>query len=256
MSHKTVSEVAALAGISVRTLHHYDQIGLVRPAERSDAGYRLYDDADLARLHDVLTWRALGFPLQEVQDLLDDPDHDRLEALFLHRERLASQVGALNERIAALDEAIRKTTHAEPLAEVDYRALFDGFDPSELETEAEATWGDTEAWAESKRRTARYGEAEWRAIRDEQAALNQRLAALMAAGEPPTSTEARATAEAHRVHIDRWFYAVDREIHLGLAELYVEDPRFRATYDKVAPGLAQFLRDAIRALHAPKPRRL
>ncbi|MEO0600344.1 MAG: MerR family transcriptional regulator [Myxococcota bacterium] len=256
MAHRTVSEVAALARVSVRTLHHYDKIGLLRPSERSEAGYRLYDDADLVRLHEVLTWRALGFPLDEVRALLDDAGHDRLEALFLHRERLVAEVGALHERLAALDEAIRKTRAAEPLADVDFRALFDGFDPTAFEAEAEAAWGDTPAWEESKRRTRRYGEAEWRAIREEQSAVNARLAEVMTSGAAPDSAEAREAADAHRAHLDRWFYTVTDEIHLGLAELYVDDARFRATYDKVAPGLATFLRDAIRALHTPRPRRL
>ena len=256
MARKTVSEVAAVAGVSVRALHHYDEIGLLRPSDRTDAGYRLYDEDDLARLHELLTWRALGFPLEEVRELLDDPDHDRLEALFLHRERLAAQVGALNERLAALDEAIRKTRAAEPLAEADYVALFDGFDPAEFEEEAEARWGDTDAWAESKRRTRRYGEREWRAIREEAQAVNDRLAALVARGVAPSSPEAVQAADAHRAHIDRWFYSITPEIHLGLAEMYVEDARFRATYEKIAPGLATFLRDAIRALYAPRPRHL
>lgn len=256
MARKTVSEVATLAGVSVRTLHHYDEIGLVSPAERSEAGYRLYADADLARLHDVLTWRALGFPLQEVRELLDDPEHDREEALFLHRRRLVAQVGALNERIAALDEAIRKSREQTPLTEVDYRALFDGFDPADFEAEAEAAWGDTEAWQQSKRRTRRYGEAEWRTIREEQQSLHEQLAELQRQGAAATDPRAQTLAEAHRAHLDRWFYAVPPPVHLGLADLYVEDPRFRATYDAVSPGLAVFLRDAIRALHAPRPKRL
>jgi len=256
MAHKTVGEVAALSGVSVRTLHHYDRIGLLRPTARSDAGYRLYDDDDLARLHDVLTWRALGFPLQEVQQLLDDPDHDRLEALFLHRSHLAEQVGALNERIAALDEAIRKARAEEPMAEVDYRALFDGFDPAEYEEEARATWGDTDAWRESERRTRRYGEAEWRAVKEEAQAINARLAELVKAGAEPSAPEALAAAQAHGEHITRWFYTITPEIHLGLAEMYVADPRFTATYERLAPGLAAFLHDAIRALYAPRPRRL
>ena len=108
MSHKTVSEVATLAGITVRALHHYDEIGLLRPRKRTEAGYRLYDEQDLVRLHDILLWRSLGFPLDEVRALIDDPAHDVLEALFVHRVRLVAEVGKLHERIAALVDAIRK----------------------------------------------------------------------------------------------------------------------------------------------------
>ena len=256
MPLKTVSEVARLAGVSVRTLHHYDEIGLVQPTDRSEAGYRLYDEAALMRLHDVLTWRGLGFPLDEVRALIDDPDHDMLEALFLHRERLVDKVGALNERIAALDSAIAKARTADPLTHKDLVALFDGFDPAEFADEAQTRWADAPEHQESQRRTQRYREADWRQIKAEQAAVESRLADLMTSGIAPEAPDAVAAAEAHRAHIDRWFYAVSAEVHLGLADMYVEDPRFRAHYDAVAPGLASFLRDAVHALHRPRVRRL
>ncbi|MEZ4238609.1 MAG: MerR family transcriptional regulator [Myxococcota bacterium] len=253
---RTVSEVAALAGVTVRALHHYDEIGLLHPRERTDAGYRLYDDADLARLHDILLWRGLGFPLDEVRALLDDPAHDPLEAMRLHRERLAAEVGALSERIAALDAAIARAGASEPLSHDDLVALFDGFDPDDYAEEVEQRWGDTEPYRESRRRTKRYGKAEWTAIQAEVAAVNEQFVALLAEGAPADGAEARAAAEAHRAHISRWFYEVTPEMHVGLAEMYVADPRFAATYDGMAPGLAAFVRAAILALHAPRPRRL
>jgi DNA-binding transcriptional MerR regulator len=256
MPQKTVSEVASLAGVTVRTLHHYDEIGLLRPSGRTEAGYRLYGDADLARLHDIVLWRSLGFPLDEVRALIEDPNHDPTEALKLHRQRLVEQIGQLNERIAALDEAIRKSEAGEPMEEVDLKAIFDGFDPAEHEAEAEARWGDTEAFRESKRRTAKYTAADWLAIKAEAQAVTLRLAEVMKAGLPPTSPEAAEAAQAHRAHMTRWFYDCTPEIHAGLGRLYVEDPRFTATYDRVAPGLAQFISDAIAALYAPKTRRL
>ncbi|MEQ1564378.1 MAG: MerR family transcriptional regulator [Myxococcota bacterium] len=253
---KTVSEVAALTGITVRTLHHYDEIGLLRPRERTDAGYRRYDEQDLARLHEILWWRSFGFPLDEVRALVESADSDPLESMVAHRERLVAQVGALEAQVAALDRAIARVRDREPLTNDDLAALFDGFDPSLYEAEVEARWGDTDAFHESKRRTSRYGRAEWEAIRAEAAAVNERLGELLRAGADPASGEARDAAEAHRAHIDRWFYPVTPEIHLGLAEMYVADPRFTATYDQVAPGLAQWLRAAVVALHAPRTRRL
>jgi DNA-binding transcriptional MerR regulator len=256
MPQKTVSEVASLAGVTVRTLHHYDEIGLLRPSGRTESGYRLYGDADLARLHDIVLWRSLGFPLDEVRALIEDPNHDPTEALKLHRQRLVEQIGQLNERIAALDEAIRKSEAGEPMEEVDLKAIFDGFDPAEHEAEAEARWGDTEAFRESKRRAAKYTAADWLAIKAEAQAVTLRLAEVMKAGLPPTSPEAAEAAQAHRAHMTRWFYDCTPEIHAGLGRLYVEDARFTATYDKVAPGLAQFISDAIAALYAPKTRRL
>jgi DNA-binding transcriptional MerR regulator len=251
-----VSEVAALARVTVRALHHYDEIGLLRPADRTDAGYRLYDDADLARLHDILLWRELGFPLDEVRALLDDPAHDPTEAMLVHRARLAEQLGELHARIGALDAAIARSRASEPLTNDDLVALFDGFDPSVHEAEAQERWGDTEAFEESRRRTRRYGREQWEAIKAEGQAVTLRLAELLRAGRTASSTEARDAAEAHRQHISRWFYECTPEIQLGLAEMYVADPRFAATYDAVEPGLAAYVRDAIVALHAPRPRRL
>lgn len=253
---KTIGEVAQLAGLSVRALRHYDEVGLLEPSERSDGGYRLYDDDDLARLHDVLLWRSLGFPLDEIRALLDDPRQDPMEALMLHRERLVEEVGALQGRIAALDEVIRRRLADESLRDDDLVALFDGFDPAEHEEEAQTRWGNTEAWAQSRRRTARYGAEDWKRLKAEADTLNRDLAERLSQGFAPDAAEVRVLAAAHRAHIDRWFYTCTPEIHLGLGEMYVADPRFAAHYDAVAPGLAQYLRDAIVSLHAERPRSL
>ena len=256
MSYKTVQQVARLAGITVRTLHHYDERGLLVPSSRSEAGYRLYDDRALARLHDILMWRELGFPLDEVAQLLDDPNHDPVESMMEHRRRLVAQVGALNAKISSLDEAIQRFQHQEPWQPEDLVALFEGFDPSAFEAEAEAQWGDTEAFAEAQRRTARYGPAEWAQIKAEGDEVNRQLADVLQRGDAPQSASAKVAAEAHRAYMSRWFYTCTPEIHLGLAELYRTDPRFQKTYDRIQPGLAAFVIEAIQALHAPVHRAL
>lgn len=253
---KTVSELAATAGVSVRTLHHYDEIGLLVPGSRTDAGYRLYSDADARRLHEILVWRSFGFPLDEVRALLDDPARDPLEALRLHRERLVAEVGALSQRLLALDAAIGRLGAGEALSDADLAALFDGFDPAAHAEEVEQRWGDTEAFRESKRRTARYGQREWQAIKDEAQRVNSRLGELCRTRTPVDAPEVRAAVEAHRAHLDRWFYPVSPEHHVELGRMYVDDPRFAATYDAVEPGLARWLRDAIESAHAPRGRRL
>ena len=248
---RTVSELAALSGVSVRTLHHYDEVGLLRPRSRTDAGYRLYGDDELRRLHEILFWRSLGFPLEEVGALLDDPKHDPQEAMRLHRERLLGELGALTARIEALDVAIAQAEGQQPWTDADLRALFDGFDPAQYEAEVEQRWGDTPEFRESKRRTARYGPREWAAMKAEAAALNARLVELCKAGVAPRSFEAAQAVDAHRSHIDRWFYPVSTEIHMALARGYVEDPRFAATYEAMTPGLSVWLRDAVLARYAP-----
>ena len=129
----------------------------------------------------------------------------------------------------------------------DFKAMFDGFDPAQYEDEAKQRWGDTDAYAESQRRTRSYGKAEWSQIKSEADAIYQRLADLMRAGTPVDDPAVRAAVAEHRAHITRWFYPCSEEIHRGLGAMYVADPRFTANLDKVVPGFARFLRDAFNA---------
>src|SRR6185312_8429907 len=153
---KTVGEVAELAGVTVRTLHHYDELGLLSPSGRSEAGYRLYSYDDLARLREVLIWRTLGFPLTEIAALLDDPGHDRLAALERQRELIETEIDRLGALAAAVDAAIAAHANGTRMEET---TMFTGFDPSEYEEEARERWGHTEAYQESMRRAGQYGEA-------------------------------------------------------------------------------------------------
>ena len=241
---KTVGEVAELAGVTVRTLHHYDELGLLSPSGRSDAGYRLYSHEDLARLREILIWRSLGFPLTEISALLDDPGHDRLAALERQRELVEREIERLGALAAAVDAAIAAHRDGDEM-EVD--TMFEGFDPTEYEEEARERWGHTEAYQESARRAARYGEAEWREIRREADEIVDGLAGLLRGGEPADGPGARALAERHREHLSRWFYPCSPVMHRGLGEMYVADERFTATYEAVAPGLAPYVRAAILA---------
>jgi DNA-binding transcriptional MerR regulator len=249
-----------MTGVTVRTLHHYDEIGLLRPSGHSDAGYRLYAYADLARLQEILVWRALGFSLHAIRAILDDPAYDRIGALRRQRElveREAQRLGALRQ---ALDDAIDAEQKGTTMPE---SAMFEGFDPAEYDDEAHERWGDTEAYRESTRRAATYGETEWREIRAEWDAIVAELAAAMTAGEPADGERARVAAERHRRHITRWFYDCPPAMHRGLGTMSAEDPRFAANYDKVARGLSAYVRDAFaanahahdaRATARPEPR--
>ena len=203
---RSVGDVARLTGVTVRALHHYDAIGLL-VAKRSAKGYRLYDDAAVARLHEIIVGRQLGLSLDELKAQLDDPSHDRIEALRAHRRRLHERLEDTQSMIAAIDRALAQRRGV-PMTDADIQEIFDGFDPSEHEAEAKERWGDTEAFAESARRTKSYGKEEWRAIKDEMEAIDARFIALMEAGVSPSSEQAREVAEAHRQHIDRWFYPV------------------------------------------------
>lgn len=246
----TVGEVAELSGVSVRTLHHYDQIGLVRPSGRSAAGYRLYGRPDLDRLQDVLFHRALGLPLDEIKRVLDDPSVDRVTMLERQRSALVERRDAIGETLALLDRTLEQLRRGEsPMGDV--KSMFDGFDPAAYEEEVERRWGDTDAYAESRRRTARYTANEWAQAKADGEAVTEAFARLMAAGTPPGEEATRAAVEAHRGHIDRWFYTCSAAMQRSLAEMYVADERFAATYDRVRPGLAAYIREAILAHTTP-----
>ena len=129
----------------------------------------------------------------------------------------------------------------------DVTSMFEGFDHAQYEAEAKEMWGESEAWKESARRTKGYGKAEWEQIRRDWDAIYARLAELMREGAAPDDPRCKGMVEAHRAHIDRWFYPCSPEMHAAVAEMYVSDSRFTANLEKVAPGFAQFLRDAIAA---------
>jgi len=238
---RTVGDVSRLAGVTVRTLRHYDEIGLLRPSGRTEAGYRLYAHEDLARLQEIIVWRQLGFSLAEIQQLLDDPEHDRGDALRSQRELVELELERLGATARALDEAL--TAH-EQETELEEASMFKDFDPTEYEDEARERWGHTDAYRESARRAAEYGEPEWAQIRAEADEVVARFAALMQDGEPAEGELARAVAERHRQHISRRFYPVSTDMHRRLAEMYIADPRFSANYERVAPGLAAYVRQA------------
>ena len=245
----TVGELSRLTGVTVRTLHHYDEIGLVRPSRRTAAGYRLYDADDALRLQQVLVLRELGVPLGEITAALAATS-DRAQLLREHRGQLAQKRARIDAMLAAVDAALEVLEKGkdEMMRPEDVKAMFDGFDPSAYDEEVRARWGATDAYKESARRTRQYGKPEWEAIRSESEAIYARLAQLRLQGAAVADPAVQAAVEDHRLHIERWFYPCSREMHRGLGEMYVADPRFTASLDKTGgAGFAQFFRDAIAA---------
>jgi DNA-binding transcriptional MerR regulator len=242
-----VKEVAALARVSVRALHHWDEIGLLVPRGRTEAGYRLYDDEELLRLQQILVGRALGLPLEEIRRSLDDPRFDRREALRAQRRELEARAADTAAMIRAVDHALAALDRKKGEA-MDTEKLFEGFEPEAYEAEAERRWGGTAAFDESRRRTKRYTPEDWKRHGAEQAAVYADAAALMRAGAAPDSAAAAAVAERHRELIDRWFYPCAPALHARLADLYEADARFAANIDEAGgAGLTPFLVAAIRA---------
>jgi DNA-binding transcriptional MerR regulator len=243
----TVGRVADLSGVTVRTLHHYDELGLLSPGGRSAAGYRIYEDRDLERLQRILFYRELGFTLAEISTIVDDPHTDVLGHLRRQRGLLTERIEHLNAMVEAIDFEMEARTMDIPLTPEERLEVFGEFRPEDYAEEAERRWGETEAYKESQRRVSSYTKEDWHRLKAEEEEIRARLAAALDAGLAPESEEAMSAAEAHRQYISRWFYECSYEVHRGLTQMYVSDERFRSNYDATAPGLATFIRDTSHA---------
>ena len=242
-----VGEVAALAGVTVRTLHHYDRIGLLSPSGRSAAGYRQYAPADLDRLHAVLLYRELGFPLEEVATLLDDPSADPAAHLRRQHALLRNRVERTSAMVAAVEKEMEARAMGISLTPEERFEVFGEHDPAQYEAEVSERWGETEAYAQSERRTAAYTKEDWLRIKAEGEDVEVRFAEALRSGVPADSSSAMDLAEAHRQQIIRNFYDCPPKMHADLGRMYVEDERFTAHYDRRAPGLARYVSDAVQA---------
>jgi len=251
----SVGEVARLAGVTVRALHHYDEIALLRPSMRTPAGYRRYTRDDLLRLQRIRLFRALDFSLEDVRALLDAPDAELRSALVSQRAALLAKLEETQSLVTIIDRVLDGTptdTQQED-RQITVNEMFKDFRNDEFAREAEERWGSSDAWKEAKRRVVTYDLNDWKVMAVEAKALNDALLAHMTAGDSATTPAVVALAEEHRQHISRWFYDCSPETHVGLAGMYVDDLRFRKNYDDQAPGFASYVADAIRAnaeLHA------
>ena len=156
--------MARLAGVSVRTLHHYDAIGLLVPEIRTAAGYRVYTDADLLRLQQILIGRELGLSLEEIRRSLDDPRFDRRATLLDQRQRLKERMQQAEAMIRAVDAALASLDGGQKDGEMKVEDLFQGFNPAQHDDEVRRRWGQTDAFVESAKRTKRYTADDWKAL--------------------------------------------------------------------------------------------
>ena len=241
-----VKDVARIAGVSVRTLHHYDEIGLLVPQTRSGAGYRLYNDDDLFRLQQILLGRELGLSLEEIRRSLDDPRFDRRKALLAQKEQLRKRARQTEAMIRAVEAALMVLDDRKG-GTMDMKEIFDGFDASKYEDEVQERWGNTDAYKESMKRTKRYTKEDWKKIQAEQAAVYTDAVGVMKSGGKPGDQKSMDVAERHRLSIDRWFYPCSHAMHEGLASMYESDSRFAESINKHGAGLTDFLVAAIRA---------
>ncbi|WP_025028907.1 MerR family transcriptional regulator [Caldalkalibacillus mannanilyticus] len=242
MSYK-VKEVAELAGISVRTLHHYDRIGLLKPDTVNSSGYRLYSDQDLEKLQQILFFKELGFSLQETKKILENPHFDRKQAFQTHLELLKKKRNRLEEMILSVTKTIQSI---EGGVHMDKKEMFRAFDMSEVEKYAEEIskrYGNSEAYRESQEKTATYTKEDWREKMSQADKIYQKFASLMDKGAHDPKVQ-EAVSE-WRAYITDNFYNCTPEILRGLGDMYVLDERFTTNIDQYKPGLALFLKDAI-----------
>ena len=249
MTTMTVGELAEVSGVTVRTLHHYDEIGLLVPPLRSEAGYRIYTDAEIDRLQAILTYRELGLGLGDIAAAVDAPEAS-VGILRTARKRIDERIAKLNAIARSLDAAIAQDGRESRMTPEEKLSVFGDFDPAEHEEEAQQRWGDTDAYAQSAVRTSSYTKQDWEVIQAEAADIYAGFATLQQRGIGPGSPEAAAMVETHREHISRWFYDCTPEIHVGLGQMYVADQRFANTIDTSGEGLSAYLSAAIEAAYA------
>lgn len=241
-----VNEVAQLAGVSVRTLHYYDQIELLKPASITPAGYRIYTGADLERLQQILFFKELEFSLEEIKAILSDPNFDRQRALTAHKAVLLQK----KERLEKIIESVEKTIDSlEGGRKMDKKEMFAAFDMTEIQKHKEKYAKevrekyDPQVVEESEKRTAKYTKNDWAKILGSWNAKYQEIVALMDQG--PADPEVQKIIGEIRQLITDHFYTCTPEIYRGLAELYVTDQRFTANIDQHKEGLAEFLKAAM-----------
>jgi len=221
-----INEAAKMTGVTIRTLHYYDQIGLLRPETVTDAGYRLYGEKDMERLSQILFFRELDFPLSQIKEMLDSPSFDRKERL---------------ERLIALTER---------RMEGEKEMSFQEFDSSEIERckekyaeEAKERWGHTQAWQESKKRTDGYSNEEWEAVMKESDSIMQAFAQSRELA--PESEEVQALVAKWQDFISARYYTCTDEILEGLGQMYTADERFTENIDRFGEGTAEQMSKAI-----------
>ena len=246
MSGYSVGQVAGFARTTVRTLHHYDEIGLLCPSGRTPSGYRRYDDADLDRLQQILFYRELGFSLDDIASVLDDRGVSPSEHLRRQHRLLSARIARLQEMAAAVEEALEASTMGIRLTpEEKFEVFGEGY--QEYEAEAEQRWGGSAAWKESQRRAAALSKEDWLRIKAEGDAIMRRISEAVRSGTAPDSEPGMAVAEDHRQHICRNFYDCSYAMQRGLAEMYLADPRFAETYEREVRGGSVWFHDAVLA---------
>jgi DNA-binding transcriptional MerR regulator len=242
-----VKAVSELCSVSIRTLHYYDKIGLLKPDTIAENGYRVYNDASLERLQQILFFKELGFSLFAIKGFLDHPGFDRQEALLTQKKCLEQKKIRLENMIETVNKTLNAVSKGKKLSQ---QEMFIGMDTQAIEAhkqkyakEVKDKWGQTNAYQESQKKTANYSPTDWERIHSQ----TNEIYARIVAGRPDgiASPQVQAAVADLRQSICENYYNCTPEIFGGLGEMYASDPRFEAFYEKIEPGLALFLSEAI-----------
>ena len=234
-----IKEFAEFTGVSVRTLHYYDEIGLLTPAfvDRS-TGYRFYDEQSLLRMQEILFYRELDFSLKSIGEILSSPNYDKTAALKEQKHLLTLKKERLERLISAIERAVKGEN------------VMTAFDNSEFEkykAEAREKWGKTDAYKEHAERTKNYSKQKWNDLAEGMDHIMAEFAVCMKNGETPDSAEAQNLVKTLQNHITENYYLCTNKILAGLGQMYVADERFKRNIDKHADGTAAFISEAIEA---------
>ncbi len=242
MNTYTVSQLAKLAGVSIRTLYHYDKIGLLKPVKRARSNYRYYSRTELYRLQQILFYKELDFELKKIKKILDDPDFDRLKALTFQRKKIVNRKERLDKLLVTIDKSIKDLKEEKNM--LTDEELYEGFSKEEIQKiKQEVTQKyDPEVVAETKRNVSKMSKNDFDAIKTEQIQQAKELADLI--HQPVDSVEVQAVIKRHHQTNEK-FYKTSAEMYKGLADMYVSDVRFTEFYDKHQQGLAVFLKNAM-----------
>jgi len=238
----TVRQLADMAGVSVRTLHHYDHIDLLKPSSRSAAGYRLYEGDELIRLQQILLFREMELPLADIREILDDPCFDAIGALRLHREMILARAARLDQLLQTIDATIGRLGGTS-MALTD-EELYEGLTREQAERyerEAQEMY-DPELVAESEHRLRRLTKEQWQAVKNEGEEIARAIAALL--DRAPDSEQVQAQIARHHRWIEN-FYPASADVYAGLGQLYAQNDEFRAYYEQFGEGLADFMYNAM-----------
>ena len=239
-----INEVSKLTGVSIRMLHHYDKIRLLEPSKRTDSNYRMYNDDDIARLYQILLFKELEFPLQEIKQILDYKDFNRKEALKAQRNLIFKKKQRLERILESIDDTI-ENLGGETMSKDNFKAF--GYEEvkhqEKYKEETEKRYGNSDAYKESQEKTSKYSKNDWENIMEEASGIYEELAKLRE--KDLSDNQVQDLVEQWRNHISTNFYNCTIEIFRGLALMYVADERFTKNIDKYGEGLAQFMSDAM-----------